>query len=197
MLNFTELKKALAEINGEYENRRSAWGRGVAEYTEELFESLEENAAYYEVNCSKDLEKAALNGATNWSEYSWGGNLPCGQQNCWVDCHCAGNAEDEDETLHDVIELVKLIFDTDTPAEEVPEDRARFCIDNLSLCNFELVDRWDDTPENREIAKAELKKYEPTVEPSRYFQSKVTAYVLEFYKADEDGNFVEGSDFDW
>ena len=73
MLNFTELKKALAEINGEYENRRSAWGRGVAEYTEELFESLEENAAYYEVNCSKDLEKAALNGATNWSEYSWGG----------------------------------------------------------------------------------------------------------------------------
>ncbi len=73
MLNFTELKKALAEINSRYENRRSAWGRGVAEYTEELFESLEENAAYYEVNSSKDLEKAALNGATNWSEYSWGG----------------------------------------------------------------------------------------------------------------------------
>jgi hypothetical protein len=23
----------------------------------------------------------------NWS--SWGGNLPCGQQNCWVDCHCS------------------------------------------------------------------------------------------------------------
>lgn len=19
---------------------------------------------------------------------SYGGNLPCGQQNCWVDCHC-------------------------------------------------------------------------------------------------------------
>jgi len=19
---------------------------------------------------------------------SWGGNFPCGQQNCWVDCHC-------------------------------------------------------------------------------------------------------------
>lgn len=19
---------------------------------------------------------------------SFGGNLPCGQQNCWVDCHC-------------------------------------------------------------------------------------------------------------
>lgn len=73
MYNFTELKKALAEINSRYENRRSAWGRGVAEYTEELFESLEENAAYYEVNSSKDLEKAALNGATNWSEYSWGG----------------------------------------------------------------------------------------------------------------------------
>ena len=73
MLNFTELKKALAEINSRYENRRSAWGRGVTDYTEELFESLEENAAYYEVNSSKDLEKAALNGATNWSEYSWGG----------------------------------------------------------------------------------------------------------------------------
>lgn len=20
---------------------------------------------------------------------SWGGNLPCGQQNCWVTCHCS------------------------------------------------------------------------------------------------------------
>ena len=29
-------------------------------------------------------------------EYSsWGGNLPCGQQNCWVDCHCLSSENDE------------------------------------------------------------------------------------------------------
>lgn len=26
---------------------------------------------------------------------SWGGNLPCGQQNCWVDCHCRQTEEAE------------------------------------------------------------------------------------------------------
>ena len=26
---------------------------------------------------------------------SWGGNLPCGQQNCWVDCHCKDDEEEE------------------------------------------------------------------------------------------------------
>ena len=156
-------------------------------------------AAYIEFMYNPANSRNCANCPENRSFDSWGGNLPCGQQNCWVDCHCAGNAEDEDESepLHDVIELVKLIFETDTPAEEVPEDRARFCTDNLSLCDIECVDRWDDTPENRELAKAELKKHEPTVEPSRYYQSKVTAYVLEFYMADEDGNFVEGSDYDW
>ena len=25
---------------------------------------------------------------------SWGGNLPCGQQNCWVDCHCKDDEEE-------------------------------------------------------------------------------------------------------
>lgn len=24
----------------------------------------------------------------NEGRSDWQGNLPCGQQNCWVDCHC-------------------------------------------------------------------------------------------------------------
>ncbi|MBR4590204.1 MAG: hypothetical protein IKO36_06005 [Bacteroidaceae bacterium] len=28
---------------------------------------------------------------------SWGGNLPCGQQNCWVDCHCRQEDDDYDD----------------------------------------------------------------------------------------------------
>lgn len=28
---------------------------------------------------------------------SWGGNLPCGQQNCWISVHCDNDENDFDE----------------------------------------------------------------------------------------------------
>lgn len=36
-------------------------------------------------NCDKCPENSGFDG--------WEGKLPCGQQNCWVDCHCR-NDED-------------------------------------------------------------------------------------------------------
>ena len=52
---------------------RSAWDKGVKEYALELLEELEENYGIDEL-CNKNLVKRALlNGASNWSEYSWGG----------------------------------------------------------------------------------------------------------------------------
>lgn len=58
---------------------RSAWGRGVNEYAVDMLQQL---ADYYKDgyisgealgNCTA-CQTAALNGARNWSEYSWGGS---------------------------------------------------------------------------------------------------------------------------
>ena len=59
--------------NVENKKVRSAWDKGVKEYALELLEELEENYGIDEL-CNKNLVKRALlNGASNWSEYSWGG----------------------------------------------------------------------------------------------------------------------------
>ena len=60
-------------------NARSAWDRGVNEYASELIDSLEENfnGGYIDSDdlCnSKMIEKALLNGASDWNQYSWGGS---------------------------------------------------------------------------------------------------------------------------
>lgn len=66
--------KALAEeLMGEIESKRvrSAWDRGVKEYALELLESL---ADATQPICNKnDLESVLLNGASSWTEYSYGG----------------------------------------------------------------------------------------------------------------------------
>ena len=58
---------------------RSAWGRGVNEYAVDMLQQLTD---YYKdgyisgealENCTA-CQNAALNGARNWSEYSWGGS---------------------------------------------------------------------------------------------------------------------------
>lgn len=57
---------------------RSAWDRGVNLYALELCESLEESLNYQNLEevpeSLKILEKMLLNGADNWSQYSWGGS---------------------------------------------------------------------------------------------------------------------------
>lgn len=62
----------------ESEKQRSAWDKGVTKYALELVEQLGEqiNGGYFEeldLTESKKVRVALLNGATNWSQYSWGG----------------------------------------------------------------------------------------------------------------------------
>lgn len=65
-------------ISEELEDRkdRSAWGRGVNAYAMELVEKLRERADYEGRNpeSGKECLDWMLNGAENWSEYSWGGS---------------------------------------------------------------------------------------------------------------------------
>lgn len=62
----------------ESEKQRSAWDKGVSAYALELVEQLGEqiNGGYFEeldLTESKKVRAALLNGAADWSQYSWGG----------------------------------------------------------------------------------------------------------------------------
>lgn len=62
--------------------RRSAWDRGVNAYAHELLDTLEEqiDGGYFDpenLAAPKLVEKALLNGAQDWSQYSWGGCSLC------------------------------------------------------------------------------------------------------------------------
>lgn len=57
---------------------RSAWNRGVTLYAMELVEELEQgirDGYIYadDLDAPRILERAMLNGASDWSAYSWGG----------------------------------------------------------------------------------------------------------------------------
>lgn len=72
------MKKTIEEARKELETRktRSAWERGVTAYALDLLDSLEEALDYYKEEPADraTLEKYLLNGATDWSQYSWGGS---------------------------------------------------------------------------------------------------------------------------
>ena len=62
----------------ESEKQRSAWAKGVTQYALEMVEQLKEqiNGGYFEeldLTESKKVRAALLNGAADWSQYSWGG----------------------------------------------------------------------------------------------------------------------------
>lgn len=65
--------KTIAEITAiiESTNPRSAWSRGVKEYALELLEDFPADSVY---GSPMELNKILLNGARNWSDYSWGGS---------------------------------------------------------------------------------------------------------------------------
>ena len=67
-------EKMTAEL--EAKKTRSAWDRGVKAYALELVEELEEYAAYEGRNPEpgKECREWMLNGAQDWSQYSWGGS---------------------------------------------------------------------------------------------------------------------------
>lgn len=61
---------------------RSAWNKGVTLYAMELLEELEEAAEYGyfltdTLSNPASIEKAMLNGAKDWKQYSWGGSSLC------------------------------------------------------------------------------------------------------------------------
>ena len=64
--------KTITEITAiiEAANPRSAWNRGVKTYALEILEELPRNVEYGTV---ESLEADMLNGARDWSQYSWGG----------------------------------------------------------------------------------------------------------------------------
>lgn len=68
--------------NLESHKSRSAWGKGVKVYAMELLDELEEAISYgyfdaENIAAPKMLEKALLNGASDWAQYSWGGCSLC------------------------------------------------------------------------------------------------------------------------
>lgn len=70
---FEKMKQAINE-----REQRSAWSRGVTMYALELLEELKEgvNGGYISADDLKSpalFSRALLNGASNWSMYSWGG----------------------------------------------------------------------------------------------------------------------------
>lgn len=72
----TNIEKLYQSI--ESEKQRSAWDKGVSAYALELVEQLGEqiNDGYFEeldLTESKKVRAALLNGAADWSQYSWGG----------------------------------------------------------------------------------------------------------------------------
>lgn len=50
--------------------KRSAWGRGVVEYAREL---VADHSREEWPESPDELERALLNGAESWEEFSWGG----------------------------------------------------------------------------------------------------------------------------
>lgn len=73
MSNINTHELYLAVLNDCNEKpERSAWGRGVQAYAAEIAETLADRA--HEVEPTRAaIEHIALNGAANWSQYSWGG----------------------------------------------------------------------------------------------------------------------------
>ena len=51
---------------------RSAWSKGVKEYAYMILEDIEDEAIAEATN-KRLLEETLLNGAENWTQYSWGG----------------------------------------------------------------------------------------------------------------------------
>lgn len=65
-LNIEKTRKNIEE-----EKVNSAWSRGVALYSLELLENVEQCG--YEITDKQQIRAAALNGAEDWAQYSYGG----------------------------------------------------------------------------------------------------------------------------
>ena len=70
----TVFEKMIAELNARKD--RSAWDKGVTLYAVKLVKELRERAEYEGRNpeAEKECREWMLNGAQDWSAYSWGGS---------------------------------------------------------------------------------------------------------------------------
>ena len=64
-INLEAIKNAI-----EARKTRSAWDKGVTLYALELLDNIRDLPA---ADSRQEIQKALLNGASDWSEYSWGG----------------------------------------------------------------------------------------------------------------------------
>ena len=69
-MNNTVTKQKLLSAVAAHKAGRSAWSRAVHTYAVELVESLEDGA---DLSNEVMLQKALLNGASSWAQYSEGG----------------------------------------------------------------------------------------------------------------------------
>ena len=74
MANINKLREAI-----NLESPRSAWDKGVREYALELVETLQEgiSGGYFDEEDMQSpnlLKRQLLNGASDWTEYSYGGS---------------------------------------------------------------------------------------------------------------------------
>ena len=70
-------KQQLLEAVSAHKAGRSAWSRGVKAYAVELVEGLEPANADFDLSNEVLLQKALLNGASSWAQYSEGGCAMC------------------------------------------------------------------------------------------------------------------------
>ena len=70
-------KQQLLEAVAAVKHGRSAWSRGVKAYAVELVEGLEPANADFDLCNEVMLQKALLNGASSWRQYSEGGAALC------------------------------------------------------------------------------------------------------------------------
>lgn len=88
---------------------------------------------------------------------------------------------------YDIIEL-----SLETKNRNIPEDVERYCLDRIDDCYVAVL----ATAYDKEDARAKLKEYKnETKEVGKV--TLVTTHVIEIYEAGEDGEFIEGSDYDW
>jgi len=72
-MSTTKKQQLLAAVSA-HKASRSAWARGVKAYAVELVEDLDDSA---DLSNETLLEKALLNGASSWAQYSEGGAALC------------------------------------------------------------------------------------------------------------------------
>lgn len=68
------LQNAMTEIVGRKD--RSAWNKGVNNYAIDLIDYAINNIEYFsgDITSGADVNEYLLNGARDWSQYSWGGS---------------------------------------------------------------------------------------------------------------------------